>query len=65
MVNSLITLNNRLAIAAAAIVHKMMILSRPLVFFPVTALKTGSLEVSAMTTKEKKRKEREGEDVLF
>lgn len=47
-IDLLITLNNLLEIAAAAIVHRMMIRSKPLVFFPVIALRRGSAPVSAM-----------------
>lgn len=39
------TLNNRLATAAAAIVHKMISRSRPRVFRPVSPFKNGSMKV--------------------
>lgn len=44
--NSLMTLNNRLATAAAAIVHKMISLSSPRVFRPVSPFKNGSIKVA-------------------
>ena len=40
----LMTLNKRLATAAAAIVHKIINRSRPRVFRPVSPLKKGSME---------------------
>ena len=46
--NSLMTLNSRLATAAAAMVHKMINRNRPLVFRPVSPFKIGSKEVAAI-----------------
>lgn len=40
------TLNNRLATAAAAIVHNMISLSSPRVFRPVSPFKNGSTKVA-------------------
>ena len=47
----LITLNNRLETAAAAIVHRMINRRRPLVFRPVLPLKKGSIEATAMASR--------------
>lgn len=44
-----ITLNKRLATAAAAIVHRMINRSRPLVFRPVLPFKKGSKTSTAMS----------------
>lgn len=50
----LITLNNRLDTAAAAIVHRMMTRSRPRVFLLVSPFKRGSIGREAITANEEK-----------
>jgi hypothetical protein len=54
------TLNNRLATAAAAMVHRMTIRRRPRVFLPVSPLRKGSIPTEAITA----AKEREENSII-